>query len=279
MKIFTILFLLCLWSGLSFGQDPTSVKNALAQMNKRDSAVQARLKADIETFKKEEGKAYLLISNPEYHRHLRKYSADLRDKLFKCYKNCPESADNRRVLGLLTLPKYMKDSLYLCKDTELEVRAGLGDKSAQQRIIKMYLDFLKKDIKTDAELYQYFYEPKLDLALLIYIGTPESIKIYIKGMATNDIYEDTQTAAGHPPNKISVFMNLLASYSGRIGGAPVVSGAYYQKFLYVEQPKDFDAKHKAYFRELEKFFAKKYGVTIKITAPFLILGQDYTMQH
>ncbi len=243
-----------------------------------DSITQAKLKRDVEIFLAEEDKAYLLLENPYYLKFIKGYSNSISAKLFLNYKDASSSHYNRRLLGLLNIPQFMKDSLINYKYTELEVKAGVGHKESCQKIIQLYKEFISRDIATIDELNMHYYDKKLDVGLLSYIGSEESIRVFIEGMQSIDIYEDTNSP-GSPKNKISILTNLLSSYCSLLGEPPLTSGFYFNQFLYVESERDFAEEHKRYLKQLEEFFNKKYNLNIKLNAPFFILGQEYVIEH
>ncbi|MCF6352190.1 MAG: hypothetical protein L3J06_04175 [Cyclobacteriaceae bacterium] len=234
-----------------------------------------RIENEIDIYLNSDNLSGSILLKPMYYSYLRLYSNKIRNKLFKGYK---KNRYNRRVLGLLDLPQYMKDSLLNYKHTELEVRAGLGDSTAQNKIVNMYKDFLKLDIKTDQDLYQEFYEKKIGVAMLYYIGTEQFIKIFIEGMNTTDIYEDTH--GKKPYNLQSIFYVLLMTYAGLADDIPLISYLYIQnRFLYTESEEALGEEYQLYLRQLEQYFYDKHGVRINIKAPYFILGFERYMVH
>jgi hypothetical protein len=257
-----------------------TLKEADSLIKRIDAITKKQVKKNVDVFMKD-GSASSLWNAGDY-KALRQYSKKIRNKLFECYKSgkgCNATHYNRRVLALLDLPQYMKDSLLRYKHTEREVRAAVGDTIAQQEIIKSYRDFLNTDIKTDTELYDIYYKKNIGLSLLLYIGTEESIRIFLEGMNTTDVFEDTNTPYGLPKNKVSVFYRLLGSYSGLLSNDPLVSHFYFQTFLYTENEKEPSKEYQDYLRQLEKYFYDKHKVRITIKAPYLIQGQEYVIEH
>lgn len=260
----------------SFGQGSIELAQVNQLIATRDSAVDAKFTEDMNYFLKS-GRTSILLSNSDYYRRLGAYSETIREQLFLCYKKCKGSEKNRRVLGLLDLPQYMKDSLLNYKYTELEVRAGLGDTAAQQEIINAYQNFLTLDIKTDKDLNEELYRKKLPEALLVYMGSEEAIKIFLEGLNSTDVFEDTYDQ--EPYNKISLFYYLLGSYSAFIVDTPpIMSQFYLQKFLYTEEGL-LGEDYQAWLRELEKYFEDRHGVKLDIKAPYLIQGYERYMEH
>lgn len=246
----------------------------------RQKNINLRLKKDIQDFKNDEANASILLK-PMYLKYLRAYSSEIRNKLFICYKDdgkCNATHYNRMVLGLLDLPQFMKDSLLRYRRTETEVRAALGDTVALNKIIEGYHQFLSVDITTDKMLFEYLYQKKIPITLLLYVGTNESIKVFLEGMQTTDVYEDTATPPGRPKNKISIFYNLLSDYSNYIGGPPFLDSFYYDQFLYTEENSN-DEKYQQYLHLIEQYFHDTHGVRLAIKAPYLIAGQDYLIEH
>lgn len=245
-------------------------------MQRVDSITSVRFQEDMKYFLKT-GEAFILLSDADYYRKLKEYSESIRDQLFKCYKKCSGSHYNRKVLGLLDLPQYMKDSLLNYKYTELEVRAGVGDTTAQQAIINAYRNFLTLDIKTDKDLNEELYRKKLPEAILVYMGSKEAIKIFLEGLNSTDVFEDTY--GQEPYNTISLFYYLLGSYSGFIADTPpIMSQFYLQKFLYTEDG-DLGEDYQEWLRELEQYFEERHGVKLTIKAPYLIQGYERYMVH
>lgn len=281
IKIVACIALLFCLHLLKAQQRGYTLKEADSLIKRIDAITKKQVKNNIDIFMKD-GSASSLWNAGDY-KILRQYSKKIRNKLFECYKigtSCDATQYNRRVLALLDLPQYMKDSLLRYKHTEIEVRAAVGDTIAQQEIIKSYREFLNIDINTDTELHNMYYRKNLDVALLLYIGTKESIKVFLEGMNTKDVYEDTNTPYGLPKNKISVFYRLLGSYSGLLMDSnPLLSYFYLQKFLYVENEKDLGKEYQDYLRQLEQYFYEKHGVKITIKAPYFILGQEYVIEH
>lgn len=255
-----------------------SLEEVDSLLHRLDSITAYNIQRDIGYFF-DTGGASILLSNPSYYAKLHNYSEKIRDELFKCYKGCSGSHYNRRVLGLLELPQYMKDSLLNFKYTELEVRAGVGDTIAQNKIVKMYKEFLKLDIRTDKDLYKAFYAKKIPEAMLNYIGTKNSIELFIEGMSSSDTFE--QTYFGKPYNQVSIFTVLLGSYTGLLlVNEPLVSYLYYQnRFLYAENEKVLGEGYQAWLKEVERYFKDKHGVELNIKAPYLILGYERYMVH
>lgn len=276
IRILLYTVFVCATFDYCFGQDSIEFTHVNQLIATRDSAVNARFTEDMDYFLKS-GRASILLSNSDYYRRLRPYSKEIRDRLFPCYKKCKGSEKNRRVLGLLDLPQYMKDSLLNYKYTELEVRAGLGDTIAQQAIIKTYRNFLTLDIKTDKDLNEELYRKKLPQALLVYMGSEEAIKIFLEGLNSTDIFEDTYDQ--EPYNKISLFYYLLGSYSAFIADTPsIMSQFYLQKFLYTEGG-GLGEDYQEWLRELERYFEDRHGIKLNIKAPFLIQGYEYIIEH
>lgn len=261
----------------SFGQGITLNNEVNSLIQRVDSITQVRLQQEVQRFLAGSG-ASVLISDPDYYRSLKDYSERISKKLFECYKECPGSQYNRRVLGLLELPQYMVDSLLNYPYTELEVRAGLGDTSAQNEIFRLYREFLSIDIKTSDDINERLYKKRLPEALLNYIGTEESVQIYLEGMNSYDVYEDQYTL-GQNKNKISVFYDILSSYSGLTGQTFLTSYLYFQRFLYVEKEDALGLEYQKYLRQLEHYFDSKYGINLNIRAPYLILGSKYYIEH
>ena len=248
----------------------------ILQVNKliatRDSAVDARFEENLNYFR-ESGQASTLVSDPDYYKRLKSYSKEIRDRVFPCYKGCKSSSYNRQVLGLLDLPEYMKDSLLNFKYTELEVRAGLGDTAAQREVYNKFQAFIQRDNKTSDEVYQYLHKEKLPVILLAYMGTNESIQVYLKGMNSTDIYEDTESG-----NKGSVFGTLLGNYSAYYGGSVITNSVYYDRFLYTEEGA-LGKDYQEWLRELEQYFEDRHGLKLNIQAPYLIQGYEYYPEH
>lgn len=241
-----------------------------------DSITETRFQRDMKFFLKSE-KSSVLLSDANYYRKLKAYSTSIRNILFNCYKDCPGSQYNRRVLGLLDLPQYMKDSLLNLEYTELEVRAGLGDFTAQQEVISEYQNFLSMDIKTDRELDDELYSKKLPEALLVYMGSEKAIKLFLQGLNSKEVFEDTYGQA--PYNKISLFYYLLGAYSAYIEDTPpIMSQFYLQRFLYTEEG-TLGKEYQNWLKELEKYFEERYGIELDIRAPYLIQGFVHYMEH
>jgi len=246
------------------------------QVKQRDSIVQLRLKDDIQKVL-EDGGSYRLYRK-EYFRYLIKYSLLIREKLFECYQdecNTPQTQAhyNRKILGLLDLPDYMKEGLLNYRYTEPEVRAAVGDQAAQRDFFERYNKFISTDIKTADEIKQFLSE-KIDLTLLAYIRSEESLKIFLSGLQTNDVYtseSDNETI------RVSKFVVLLNSYGLYIGGSALLDEDYYKKFLYVDKEQDFDMLHKEYFKQLEAYFKDQHKINIKINAPYMILGREFSI--
>lgn len=245
------------------------------RIQSRDSAVDARFNDDMNRFLTS-GRASTLLSSYGYYRRLRSYSEVIRDRLFQCYKDCPSSSYNRQVLALLDLPQYMKDSLLNFKYTEMEVRAGLGDTAAQREVYDKFNTFIQRDNKTSDEVYLYLHKEKLPAIMLVYIGSDESIRMYLEGMNSIDIYEDMDMP--EPRNKVSVFMDLIGNYSAYYGGDVIVNGFYYDRFLYSEEG-SLGEEYQLWLRKLEEYFYEKHGVKLHIRAPYLIQGYEYIMEH
>lgn len=258
-----------------YGQTKVDIERVNNLIATRDSAVDARFEADLNYFR-ESGKSFILISRPEYYKRLRSYSQEIRERLFPCYKKCKGSENNRRVLALLDLPQYMKDSLLNFKYTEMEVRAGLGDTAAQREVYDKFNTFIQRDNKTSDEVYLYLHKEKLPAIMLVYIGSDESIRMYLEGMNSIDIYEDMDMP--EPRNKVSVFMDLLGNYSAYYGGSVITNGFYYDRFLYTEEGA-LGKGYQAWLRELEEYFEERHGVKLDIKAPYLIQGWEYYPEH
>lgn len=273
-SLFILMFFLTMFD-LCFGQDLANQIQIRQSISTGDSAINARFEEDLTYFRKS-GESFILISNPEYYRKLRPYSKEIRDRVFPCYKKCSTSHYNRKVLGLLDLPQYMKDSLLNYKYTELEVRAGLGDTVAQREVYEKFKAFIQRDNKTSDEVYQYLFKEKLPVTLLVYIGSEESIKIYLEGMNSTDVYEDIDMPGIR--NKVSVFGALLGNYSAYYGGDVIVNGFYYDRFLYSEAG-SLGEEYQLWLRKLEEYFYEKHGVKLNIRAPYLIQGYEYIMEH
>lgn len=268
----------------------TNAQNKKLTMNQADS-LQKKINAGLKKRGEEEVSMFLKTGNASElwdnlnwnYKILRQNSKKIRNKLFQCYKPskiCDAPQYNRRVLAVLDLPQYMKDSLLHYKHTEREVKAALGDTVSQKEIINEYREFLTRDIKTDDELDERYYSRYLDISLLLYMRTPEAIKVFLEGLNSADCFEDTRVPHGFPANKISLFYYLLGSYSAYVDDdSPLLSYFYLRRFLYVKNEKDLGADYQNYLRQLEKYFYDSYRVKISIKAPYLILGEEYHIEH
>lgn len=253
-----------------------SLEQVDSLLQRIDSIKSARLQEDIKYFL-DTGKSFKLLADVRYYQRLREYSQLIRDSLFECYKKCKGSENNRRVLGLLDLPQYMIDSLFDYKYTELEVRAGLGDTIAEQKIIEDYRRFLTLDVKTDRDLYKELYRKKFPEALLAYIGSEKAVKVFLEGLNSTTVFEDSY--GQEPYNKISLFYYLLGSYSSLMPDIPpIISHFYLQRFLYSEEG-SLGEEYQLWLRKLEEYFYEKHGVKLHIRAPYLIQGYEYIMEH
>jgi hypothetical protein len=270
---FLFVSTLCVVAHTAFSQQSV-YEVAAKQVKQRESIVEIRLNDDIQKVL-EDGGSYRLYRK-EYFRYLRKYSLLIREKLFECYQGeCKtpqmQAHYNRKILGLLDLPDYMKDSLLNYRYTEPEVRAAVGDEVAQRDFFERYNKFIATDIKTNDEVKQFLNE-KIDLTLLAYIRSEESLKIFLNGLQTNDVYtseSDNETI------QVSKFTVLLNSYGLYIGGSALLDEDYYKEFLYVNKEADFDTFHEEYFKQLEAYFKDKHKVDVKINAPYMILGSEF----
>ena len=126
---------------------------------------------------------------------------------------------------------------------------------------------------------KYLHDKKIPKILLSYMGTDESINLFLEGLNSMDTYENTDSG-----NKQSVFYDILSSYEGLVlennifKEYPKLNYFYYQRFLYTEEGvlgKDYQA----WLRELEKYFEDRHGVKLNIQAPYLIQGYEYYPEH
>jgi hypothetical protein len=269
--------------GLAFNscaQNSLSLKDVDSLVHMKEANIKLRLKREVDIFLQKADAS--LLYDPIYFPFLNSYSTQIRDKLFECYiekKGCSGTQYNRRVLGLLDLPKYMKDSLLNYSATEPEVRASAGDTVIQGLYIKAYQIFLSQNIATDIDLQNHFVDKKLALILLLYIRSNKSVKEYVNGMSSTGVYEDMNTPWDRKKNKVSIFATLLGYYSAYIGGSPLISDFYYDRFLYVTDQKYLGIAYQDYLSQLEKYFFVRHNIKIEIKAPYMVLGQEYFIEH
>ena len=199
----------------------------------------------------------------EYYPYLKKYSKKLTPELFKHYKN---SSSERLVLGLLNTPQYIKDSLLSFKNTQIQVRASIGDTNAENIIIKMFEKIVNTKINNDS-LAKTFLNLQYHL---LYINSTKTLNTYLKFMESSKVYVDykSQNINEYSLNR-SLFEILRFGYSKVYKYEIITSNLYTKRFRGANKR---SKEMEIYFKEAESYLSKKYNTKIKINAPFLEKG-------
>lgn len=197
------------------------------------------------------GFVHLRLAHPEYYKRLRRYSS----QIVECLKDYETSEESSIILGLLDLPDELKNALLKSKNTPAKVKARLGDKEAEQKVIEKF---------NTATL-----EYKETYALqLLYIGTPDALTSFIEMLESTEYYHDSRGKTE------SVALAMIWSYGQVNPDVPLFSSDEYIKHCYTTREEFQRPEHQEYLRRVEKYFLHNFNIEIHIKAPFLIEGRE-----
>ncbi|MBV9468094.1 MAG: hypothetical protein JO316_21990 [Abitibacteriaceae bacterium] len=212
----------------------TDIKQAIADLHSPDQDVRLR------------GKLTLL--RPEYASRLTAFAPQLIASLTDYAK----SDSSAIILGLLPLSPALTTKVRAGHETPDKVKARLGDKAAQQRIIE---DFQKAN-----DLYAV---RKLG-ADLLYVNTPIAIETFAQRLESPNVFEDVHG------NQASLVQILIQCYGEAHPEVPLFSTTEYLKHANVT-PEQFQANvHQAYLRKIEAYFRQHYNLSLRINPPLLL---------
>ncbi len=217
-----------------------------------------------------------LLRKQYYYKELNNYKDQLIPSIWYDYiQRKGERSKYAKFLSLLDISQSKKDSLLQDKETPLAVRARLGDKEAEQKIIQQFNERF-------ANIESPYFKERVDMAdNLHYIGTVTSLDAFFEMMGSDRIYyfeyscnrgkcwADRAVAADllyilnkyHP---IRLFTYLPEELVGE------------SIFIEKEHPKNPDKFYfdypdrnmQPYYREVEKQIKKLYNREVTINPPY-----------
>lgn len=217
-----------------------------------------------------------LLRKQYYYKELNNYKDQLIPSIWYDYtQRKGERSKYTKFLSLLDISQSKKDSLLRDKETPLAVRARLGDKEAEQKIIKRF-----NEAFTNVE--SPYFEDRFDLADdLLYIDTKRSLSAFFEMLGSNNVYYYeyscnrgkcwTDTAIGgsllwvlskyHP---IKLFTSLPEELVGQ---------SYFDEKEHPKNPGQYytvypERNMQPYYREVEKLIKKLYNREITIDPPY-----------
>lgn len=197
-------------------------------------------------------KAKSVLSAPQYWRLLK----DSAPEIVKALKEDLQSENTLEILGLLPLPADLQKQILELPQTPDKVRARLGDKIAEIRIIDAYAASEHPNVRQDKGLD------------LLYVGSAVTMKVVFEGLESRATY----SVGGFSPCDTSLAGLLIYQFTKTNPDVPVFQIREFDKHMYVTEERFRDQEHQDYLRRVERYFKDTYDVNLKIDPPFFYVS-------
>ena len=217
-----------------------------------------------------------LLNRRFFYKELNKYKDQLIPSVWYDYIQYQGArSEYAKFLSLLDISQAKKDSLLQDKETPLAVRARLGDKEAEQKIIKRFNEAF-------TNVGSLYFEERVDLAdKLLYIGTETSLDIFFEMLDSDRIYYYEYScnrrkcwADGAVANDllwaiskyypVKIFTRLPEELVGQ---------SYFDEKEHPKNPGQYytvypERNMQPYYREVEKLIKELYDRNVTIDPPY-----------
>lgn len=243
----SIFFLLCL--SLMMGCETVAAKSS------------DKLKQEVQQFVRDlnskdaqaRHSAKLMLLRPEYFVRLTAFAPQLIATL-RDYQVSEESAI---LLGWLPLPQPLARKIRQAERTPDKVKARLGDKAAEKRVIA--------DFQNARDLYT-AHKASNDL---LYLNTPGALKAFANRLQSQEVFTDVHG------NQFSLTYILLQCYGQFHPDNALFTSTVYSAHTNITPEQFRGAEHQAYLRKVESYFRQKYNFVLKLDPPLFANDQIY----
>jgi hypothetical protein len=161
-------------------------------------------------------------------------------------------------MGVLDPPKEIREKLLKSKYVPDQVKARMGDKAAEKRVIAA---FEKASAEEKGKYAEY----------VLYVDSPDCIRAFLRGLESEATFEPDDLFA----EKQSVAWSLMEAYARgpAESDAKIFSYMNTSPHLHLKTEAEFQKpEHQRFLRDVERFFEDRYGIKIHIRARYLVLG-------